>query len=239
MQSYDLLNSLSTVGGELAAFVPRLLAALILLFVGWLLAKLIKSFMERFLKVIRFDRLADQSGIESFLRQGEINLSLSQIVSLLVYWLIMLIVIVTVFNSLGLESVAQLFNRIVLYTPQIIAAVLVLVFGSLFARFLSKIMYAYLNNIGVESARTMSRVAMYAIMVFVFFIALEELQIGEAITQLAFMIMFGAVGLAFAIAFGLGGRDWAASVIAKRMSVREELELPSSTRPLPPQDKQP
>lgn len=239
MQSYDLFNSLSTVGGELAAFVPRLLAALILLFVGWLLAKLIKSFMERFLRVIRFDRLADQSGIESFLRQGEINLSLSQIVSLLVYWLIMLIVIVTVFNSLGLESVAQLFNRIVLYTPQIIAAVLVLVFGSLFARFLSKIMYAYLNNIGVESARTMSRVAMYAIMVFVFFIALEELQIGEAITQLAFMIMFGAVGLAFAIAFGLGGRDWAASVIAKRMSGSEELELPSSTRPLPPQDKQP
>lgn len=239
MQSYDLFTSLSTVGGELAAFVPRLLAALILLFVGWLLAKLIKSFMERFLRVIRFDRLADQSGIESFLRQGEINLSLSQIVSLLVYWLIMLIVIVTVFNSLGLESVAQLFNRIVLYTPQIIAAVLVLVFGSLFARFLSKIMYAYLNNIGVESARTMSRVAMYAIMVFVFFIALEELQIGEAITQLAFMIMFGAVGLAFAIAFGLGGRDWAASVIAKRMSGSEELELPSSTRPLPPQDKQP
>jgi hypothetical protein len=239
MQSYDFFTSLSTVGGELAAFVPRLLAALILLFVGWLLAKLVKSLMERFLRVIRFDRLADQSGIESFLRQGEINLSLSQIVSLLVYWLIMLIVIVTVFNSLGLESVAQLFNRIVLYTPQIIAAVLVLVFGSLFARFLSKIMYAYLNNIGVESSRTMSRIAMYAIMVFVFFIALEELQIGEAITQLAFMIMFGAVGLAFAIAFGLGGRDWAASVIAKRMSGPEELELPPSTHPLPPQDKQP
>jgi len=77
--------------------------------------------------------------------------------------------------------------------------------------------FAYLNNIGVQGALTISTLSEYAVIIFVVFVALEQLQIGTSLLTAAFEIGFGAIGLAFALAFGLGGRDWAAGVIKKMM----------------------
>jgi len=209
------VSSLTSFWTQLAAFVPQLLAALLLLFIGWLFANLVRTGVTKLLDVLRFDSLAEKTGIEAFLKQGNLELSLSRLLAKLAYWVVIFIVVVTVANSLGLHIVADLFNKIVLYIPNIIVAILVLVFGILVARFINRMVFAYLNNIGVQGALTISTLSEYAVIIFVVFVALEQLQIGTSLLTAAFQIGFGAVGLAFALAFGLGGREWAAGVIKK------------------------
>ena len=209
--------SLTSFWTQLAGFVPQLLAALVLLFVGWILANLARTGVVKLLDVLRFDHLADKTGIEAFLKQGNLEISLGRLIANLAYWVVIFIVIVTVANSLGLHMVAELFNKVVLYLPNIIVAILVLVFGVLVARFINRLVFAYLNNIGVQGALTISTLSEYAVIIFVVFVALEQLEIGTNLLTAAFQIGFGAIGLAFALAFGLGGREWAAGVI-KRMT---------------------
>ena len=209
------LASLTTFWTQLAGFVPQMLGALLLLFVGWLLANLARTGVTKLLDVLRFDSVAEKTGIEAFLKQGNLDISLSKLMAKLVYWIIIFVVVVTVANSLGLHMVAELFNKVVLYIPNIIVAILVLVFGVLVARFINCLVFAYLNNIGVQGALTISTIAEYAVIIFVVFVALEQLEIGTNLLTAAFQIGFGAIGLAFALAFGLGGRDWAAGVIRK------------------------
>jgi hypothetical protein len=200
---------------QLAAFVPQLLAALVLLFIGWLFANLVRTGVMKLLDVLKFDSLAEKTGIEAFLKQGNLDISLSRLLARLAYWIIIFVVIVTVANSLGLHMVAELFNKIVLYIPNIIVAILVLVFGTLVARFINRLVFAYLNNIGVQGALTISTLSEYGVVIFVVFVALEQLAIGTDLLTAAFQIGFGAIGLAFALAFGLGGREWAAGVIKR------------------------
>ena len=214
------LASLTSFWTQLASFVPQLLAALLLLFVGWILANLARTGVVKLLDILRFDSLAEKTGIEAFLKQGHLDISLSRIMANLVYWVIIFIVIVTVANSLGLHMVAELFNKVVLYIPNLIVAILVLVFGILIARFINRLVFAYLNNIGVQGALTISTLSEYAVIIFVIFVALEQLEIGTTLLTAAFQIGFGAIGLAFALAFGLGGREWAANVI-KRIADRD------------------
>lgn len=212
--------SLTSFWTQLAAFVPQLLAALVLLFLGWILANVVRSAVSKILDTLKFDELGKKTGIEAFMRQGNIDLTLSRLIANLIYWIILLVVIVTVANSLGLTTVAELFNKVVFYLPNIIVAVLVLVFGVLVARFINRLVFAYLNNMGVEGALTLSTLAEYAVIIFVVFVALEQLQIGTHLLTSAFQIGFGAIGLAFALAFGLGGKDWAAGVI-KRLTEKK------------------
>jgi hypothetical protein len=139
----------------------------------------------------------------------------------LMYWLVMLVVIVLVSDSLGLTKVTELFNRVALYIPNIIIAIIVLVFGTLLARAVNRVLFAYLKNMGVDGALTLSTISEYAIQIFVVFVALEQLNIGTQLLTTAFAIGFGAVALALAIAFGLGGKDWAASVL-NRLSNKQK-----------------
>jgi hypothetical protein len=216
-QASLFMDSFRALWTQLAAFIPQLAGAMILLFLGWIAAKFIRKAFGRALTLLKFDGLGQKTGIETFLRQGGINSSLSELLALLVYWLMLMIVIVTVANSLGLTAVAGLFNRVVLYLPNIMVATLVVVLGSLMARFLHRLILAFLNNLQVSGALTLSNMAEYALLVFVMLVALEQLQIGTQLLLTAFQISFGAIALALALAFGLGGRDWAAGVI-KRMT---------------------
>ena len=222
MQQFDIfLASLTTFWTQLAGYVPQLFAALVLLFLGWVLAKLARSGIMRMLTVLKFDRVTEKSGLEAFMKHAELDLSVANLLGNLVYWLIILVMIVTVANSLGLQMVADLFNKVVLYIPNVIVSILVLVFGTILARFINRLVFAWLSNVEFDGALTVSTFSEYAMMVFVFFIAMEQLQIANELLTAAFIIAFGAVGLAFAIAFGLGAKDWAAGVIENTLTKKK------------------
>jgi hypothetical protein len=215
-QQIDIfVSSLMTFWGQIAMFIPKLGAALLLLFIGWLFAKVVRTGVKRLLQVAHFDALAQKSGVEEFLKHGDMSITLSGVIAEVSYWLVILVVIVTTSNSLGLQAVAELFNRVVLYLPNVIVAILVLVFGTLMARFINRMVFAWLNNLGIDSALTISTAAEYGVQIFALFVALEQLNIGTQMLTAAFIILFGAICLGLALAFGLGGREWAAGVIEK------------------------
>jgi hypothetical protein len=204
------LSSLNQFWTQVATFFPKLLAVLVILFFGWLCAKVARLAIKRILDLIHFDKFADRSGIEAFLENG---LTLSGVISQVVYWLVILLFVITGANALGLNEVAEMLNHLANYLPKIIIAIVVLIFGSLLARFINRLVFAWLHSIKFESALAISTSAEYGIQIFALFVALEQLDIGTQLLTALFIIFFGAIFLALAIAFGLGGREWATKII--------------------------
>lgn len=209
------LESLNQFWIQLINFVPRLLAVVVILFAGWLVAKLIRVAVRRLLELTQFDKIAQKSGLESFMNQGTLNLSLSGIISQVVYWLVITLFIITGANILGLSEVAVLLQQLASYLPRIIVAIIVLIFGTLLARFVNRIVFTWLHSIQFERALVVSTSTEYGVQILALFIALEQLGLGMQLIYSLFIIIFGAVFLALALAFGLGGKEWAANKIAE------------------------
>lgn len=207
------INSLNQFWLDLVHFLPKLLAVIVILFFGWLLAKLARAAVKRTLELMQFDKFAQKSGLEAFMNHGNLSLSLSGIISHVVYWLVILMFIITGSNMLGLNEVSLLMQQLASYLPHIIVAILVLIFGTLLARFVNRLVFAWLYGIKFERALELSTSVEYGIQILAIFVALEQLGIGTQLINSLFIIVFGALFLALAIAFGLGGKDWAAKVI--------------------------
>jgi len=165
------------------------------------------------LHAVRFDDLAKKSGIDDVLKAGDVPLNLNGVLSGLVYWFLMLITLLAAINSLGLTIASDLFSQIVLYLPNVVVAVVILIVGALFAKLIRGAVSAYLSSAQMEGGRIISAIAYYAILVFAVFVALRQLNIGQDMLLAAFRLCFGAAALALALAFGLGGKEWAARVI--------------------------
>lgn len=214
------LASLNQFWLELINFVPKLLAVLVIFFVGWIVAKIVRAGVKRLLNLIHFDQFSQKSGLEAFLNSGDLNITLSGIISQTVYWLVILMFVITGANALQLTAVATLLQQLAGYLPHIVVAILVVVFGTLLARFVNRLVFAWLHSIKFPSALAVSTSAEYGIQILSIFIALEQLGIGMQMLYALFVIVFGAFFLALAIAFGLGGRDWAAKIIEEMQKKR-------------------
>lgn len=209
------LDTMQAFWQQLVHFLPTFIAALVVLVAGWLLAKAVAYGVIKGLKLVNFSTLTDRAGIDKFLKHGGIRKTTIDIIGVLIYWLIMLATWLVAFNMLGLTVVSDLVSRLAQFIPHVIVAILILTIGLYFARFISDSVIAYGKNVGMEDAEIMGRLTRYSIMVFVIIIALGQMNIGEAILYPAFLILFGGIVLALALAFGIGGQKWAAGQIEK------------------------
>ncbi len=217
MQIQDIMQeSLSSFVRGIGEFLPNILAAILILLVGWIAAKVLKAAVGRVLKLVRFPVLAQKAGIDEFLQKGGLERSSADLLAVLVYWLVMLIVLVTAVNALGLQVASQLLNQILLYIPNIIVAVIVVTVGLYAANFVAGLVRTAAANAGIEEAVLVAALSRYALISFTFAIALNQLQIGEVIVANGFLILFGAACLAAALAVGLGGRDVVARYLNRR-----------------------
>jgi hypothetical protein len=198
---------------QLASFVPRLLLALLLLVLGWAVSRAVRRLVIRGLRLARVDVAAEKAGLEDFLVQGGVRLTTVTLVAGFVYWTVNLTVILAALTVLGIETAGQTIGRLVAHVPAVITAVVVLILGTLLGQFVGALTHAYLANVGVEGARAISLIARWAVVVFVIAVSLEQLAIGGQVLVSAFQIAFGALCLALALAFGLGGREWAARIL--------------------------
>jgi hypothetical protein len=217
-----LLEPLRTMLLQVAEFLPRLLLAVIILIAGWLLAKLLRFVVVRGLKTINMHVLTERAGVDSFLNRGGIQVDTVAVIGILAYWLVILAALMVTFNSLGLAYVTDLVGRVLLFLPRVIVAILIVAFGAYFARFLATTITAYCRNVGIQDADILGRIALYAVMLFVVVIALDQLNIGGDIIRLSFLILLSGLVLALALAFGLGGQKWAASTLDRLVSGRKQ-----------------
>jgi hypothetical protein len=164
---------------------------------------------------VNFNVLTERAGIDAFWRDGGIGADTSEILALLFYWLVILASLVIGFNLMGLTYITDLLGRVVLFLPRVMVALLILTFGAYFARFIGNAVIAYCKNVHIQDAEILGRLAQYAIVTFVVLIALDQMQIGGDIVRQTFLIILAGIVLALALAFGIGGRDWAAEMLER------------------------
>lgn len=214
-QSSTLLASLRETWLRIMTVVPDVVLAIALLVAGWLLARFLRRLCVRALRWMRVDEFAERSGFEDFLVRGGVDATAVTLVAGAVYWTVLLGVFLALLDGLGLRAANVLLERIAAFIPNLVVAVGILVFGSLLARIAGGLVYSYLSNIGTPAAAPVGALARYAVFAFVVFMAAEQLTIRSEVLVSGFQIAFAAVCLAAALAFGLGGREWAAQVIER------------------------
>ncbi len=216
MQSIDMVvDATREFLHQIAAFLPRLLLALFVVVVGWLLAKAVRFAVERALKAANFTVLTERAGTDNFLKQAGMRSDTTALFGIVAFWLVILATLIIAFNELGLTYITDLLGRVVLYTPKLLIAMLIVVFGSYCARFAGTAVHTYCLDAKIPDADLLGRIVRYVIMTFVVMIAVSQVEIGGDMVQRTFLIILGGLMLALALAFGLGGKDWAAALLQR------------------------
>jgi len=202
-----LQTSFTDVFGKLA--LP-LLGALVILFAGYLLAKVLEKLTERLLRRIRLNYLLERGGVTQAVERSGTHVNPTRVISNLVFWLAMFTVILIAANALGLKSLADVVSTLVSYIPSVIAAIVIVLVGIVLGGFVGGLIQASAG--GMHGGRALARTGRGGVILLAVFMALQELGIATDIVTTAFAILFGAIALAMALAFGLGNRELAAEV---------------------------
>jgi hypothetical protein len=203
-----LQASFSQVFGEL---VPSLLGALVIVFAGYLLARLFEKVIERFLRKIRFNQMLERGGVTQAVERSGTHVNPTKVLANLIFWLVMFAVILIAANALGLSSLANVFSELVSYIPSVIAAIVIILVGIVLGNFVGGLIGASAG--ALYGGRALARIGRGGVVLLAVFMALQELGIANEIVTTAFAILFGAIALALALAFGLGNRDLAGEVV--------------------------
>ena len=216
MNRFDpIIEPLRVFLAQVGDFLPRLALAIAILIAGWILAKAVRFAISRGLRAVNFHVVTERAGIDAFLRDGGIRGDFTDIVGVVFYWIVILAALVMGFNLLGLSYITDLLSEVLRFVPKVLVALLILAFGAYFARFVGNAVTAYCRNISLQDADLMGAVARYAIVTFVVLVALDQVNIGGDIVRQTFLILLAGVVFAIALAFGLGGREWAADLLER------------------------
>lgn len=196
------------------SYVPTIFGAIIILVAGWIIAKFIEAIVVRALKAARLDAVSDKAGVANMLAQGDIKWTLSELIGVIIYWVVMLSVLAAVLNVLNLTVAGDLLSRMVAYIPNIIVAIFVLVLGSFLASFIAGIVRTTASNAGLGSAKLLAKITQSVIIIFAVIIAIEQLNIATAFIAFAVNIILASIGLGAALAFGFGCKDIAAKAMS-------------------------
>jgi len=210
-----LLEPAKVILTQISRFLINVLLVIFILIIGWLISKLIKAVVTKLLRTVKLDDLSDRIELDSLLEKGGIKYSLSELIGAICYWLALLVTFVVAINAIGLTIAAELLQKVVLYIPNVIMAIFILILGMFVATVLKNIVQTAANNAGLAQSKIFSKVVEVAVVAFSIFIALEQLRIGIRITELTVSIVLGSLGLGLALAFGLGCRDLAGKFMAE------------------------
>jgi small-conductance mechanosensitive channel len=188
-------------------YIPQLIGAIVILIVGYVVARILQAVIGRLLGAIGFDRWMERGGIKQFFDRAQTRETPATVLGKLVFWFVFIIAITMAADALGIQQVSQVLAQLIAYIPSIIAAILILVLAALLASFLAGIVR------GATGSELLSNIARYAIIIYAGFAAITELGIAVQLTAPTFLIILGAVALAAAIAFGLGSRDVAKEIV--------------------------
>lgn len=208
-----IVQPVSAFAFQLMAFLPRLIGAFIIFIVGWLIARTIEGIFVKLLKMVGLDKLADQTQVTAMLYRGGIRRKLSTLIGAILYWLVMLAVVMVTFNALELTVAAQLFQEVVSFLPNVIAALFIFIIGIFAAVFLAATIRTAASNAGIAQSHLLAQLAQIIVIIFSAVAALQQLQIQFVGT--VFLIILSGFSLAFGLAFGLGCKEMAADWVRK------------------------
>lgn len=217
----SLQQTLTSFLGMVMEFMPRLLAMIIIIVVGGIVAWIVKIILRRGLLLLRFNLLFERAGIAQMMTKATLPLP-SDLLARLIFWVVWASFMLFGMNALGIaalqEQIASLFRLL----PQILVALVILCIGLLIANFVSRAILLAAVNANAPSPRLLSGVVRFVIVTLFVTMALERIGLGRGVVLITFSIFFGAAMFGLALAFGLGGRDVARRVLERRFPEEEE-----------------
>jgi len=214
-----------------AHYLPRLIVMLIIALVGWLVAYVLKVVVRSILRLTKFSKLSENAGATQLLHQAALPSS-TELLSRLVFWVAWVGFILLGVSVLGIVGLQEYISRFFLFLPRLFAALLILFFGSLAAGFFSRAALLAAVNANFASSRLLSISIRIIISIFALSMVFEVLGLAEQTMLIAFGIMFGAVMLGLAIAFGVGGKDLAREFLERKLPKEKKDEKEDELSPL-------
>lgn len=198
--------------GTLLSYVPQLVGAIIVLVVGYLLARLVGAVLTRVLAKVGFDRVMDRAGVASFLRRSGTELTPSGTLGKVLFWFVFVIAFTMFASALGVPQISGFLNEMIGYIPRIFAAIAILFLAAVFANFVAALIR------GATSNEILAKIGRYIIIVYAAFASLTVLDIAVQLTANTLLVVLSGLALAFGIAFGWGGRDLARQLLQRSFS---------------------
>ncbi len=210
-----MMTSLAGALAVLFAAVPRIIGFVVILVIGWIIASLLEKVVRGLLHGVKFDSLAQRSGFAGFVQKMGVKTDSSGFIALVVQWFVRLVALVVAFDALGLPGVSDVLRQLLLWLPNLVVALVVLVIGGLLANAASSLVRGATAEAGFDNPDRLAKIASVAIWGFAIVIAVNQIGIAATLVNTLFMAVVIAVAVAFALAFGLGGRETAAEIVKK------------------------
>jgi small-conductance mechanosensitive channel len=208
---FNVLQSLQTGFTQFVSYLPQLLGALIVLLVGYIVAKILYKAVTKLLQKARLDRRLSENQGGRFVEKVSPGGSPAALVGSVVFWVIMLFVISSAIGTLGIPAVTNFMNQVLAYLPNVIAALLIFIVAAAVAGAVGGLVH---RTMGDTPTGKIVRAAVPAIVMGIaVFMILTQLGIAPVIVTITYVALVGSAALAAALAFGLGGRDAAAELV--------------------------
>src|SRR3954471_14155004 len=206
----------ASLAGALNTFlsaIPRIIGFAVVLIVGWIISSLFARGVEALLRAVRFNELARRSGFADFVQKMGVRDDSAGVIANIVKWFVRLITLVVAFDTLGLPAVSNVLQQLLLWLPNLVVALVVLVIGGLAAKALSQLVRGASAEAGFTNPDMLATVTRVAVWGFTIVVAVNQLGIATTLINTLLVGIVGALALAFGLAFGLGGRDRAAQIL--------------------------
>jgi hypothetical protein len=222
----------ASLANALAMFlsaIPRIIGFVVVLIIGWIVASLLAKGVAALLRAIRFNDLAQRSGFAGFVHNMGVRRDSAGVIADVAKWFVRLITLVVAFDTLGLPAVSGVLQQLLLWLPNLIVALAVLVIGGLAAGALSRLVRGATAQAGFSNPDVFATVAKVAVWAFAIVVAVNQLGIATTLINTLLIGVVGALALASGLAFGLGGRDKAAQLL-ERAGRQAESAAPKLSR---------
>lgn len=199
---------------DIVEWLPRLLGALLLLFIGWIAALLIRFILRAVLRRLGVDKAAEKVGIGPMMKSWGFTRPVSSQIARFVFWVVLFLFLLAATESLGLGFISGAFRGTVAFLPRLFASLLIVLVGFLLARVAGEALSLYADKSGLRSGVFLGSIVKYILFVFVFIVALQQLGVETALFTAVIIVMLTALLLSLAISFGIGNRELARNISA-------------------------
>ncbi|MBU0720199.1 mechanosensitive ion channel [bacterium] len=209
-----LLDPLTALGHQIVSVIPSILGAIALLAAGYFIAKFFSFVTKKFVQKINLDTLADKAGLTKFLSFIDDNLTLSKVLSIIVYYIILLTFIMSAVEALNMKIMADALKSILLYLPNIIASIFVLMFGFFIANNAKSVVSKSASGMNIEFSDSLGKLVYGLVAVISVSLAIGQLDIETTLLNQAASIILIAIGTALALSLGLGTKELSSIILA-------------------------
>ncbi len=202
-----VLSSFERTINQVVDLAPKVVAAAAVMVVGYIVARLVASFVTTLTEKIGLQRAADRSGLSASMKHGGVGRTIPQIIGTIVFWLLMCVFMVASFDILDLPGITGAIERVMAYIPKVLVATVLVVVGLLLSAFIRGLVATSTDRVGITYSQQLATGCYYILALMTFIAAFEQLEIKFELLNYAILIAFGAVAVALGLSFGLGGRD--------------------------------